>query len=317
MKKIIKKPNLKIPKSLLFFVLVSFLFWMLIKLSKTYESEQKFTLTYINLPSNKLLQNEPLKEMSLELEATGFRLLTSQFSKRNLIVDVKTIRSKAKSKSYILVSKQKNSIEYQLKKGIKITSFYNDTIYFDLGYLASKKLPVVPNYKISYKTGYDLAGKIKFKPDSLVVSGPEKTIDTIKKIKLEFINLKEIDKDINFAVKVKQFKNLKNVRIKDKTVLMKAIVEKFTEDEIEIPFTIINLPTSVQINTFPKTIKVIYRVGLSNFSKVEASSFSIVCDYKYSQENSLSYLIPELKRSSEFASNEKITPTKIDFLIQK
>ena len=100
MKKLIKKPNLKIPNSLLFFVLVSFIFWALIKLSKTYESNQKFTLKYVNLPSNKLLQNEPLKEMSLELEGTGFKLLTSQFSKRNLIIDVKSIRNKSKSKSY-------------------------------------------------------------------------------------------------------------------------------------------------------------------------------------------------------------------------
>lgn len=317
MRKVLKKPKFNIPKSFLFFALISFLFWMLIKLSKTYESEQKFTLNYINLPTNKLLQKEPLKQTTIRLEASGFKLFTSQISSKKITVDAKQLRKKTNSKNYILISNQKKNIENQLKKGIKITSFTNDSIFFDLGYLATKKLPIKPNYKVAYKTGYDLSDSIKFKPDSVTISGPEKTIDTIKFIKLEVVNLKQIDKNINEVIKVKQFKNLKNVNIKEKTVVMKATVDKFTEGEVEIPFTIINLPENIQITTFPKTVKVIYRVGLKNFYKVDVNSFSVICDYNYAKENSLTYLIPELKRNSEFSSNENVSPQKIDFLIQK
>ena len=315
--KLPKKPRFTIPKSLFFFIFISFSFWMLSKLSKTYESDKIFELRYINLPTNKLLQNEPLKESKLKLEGSGFRLFATYFSNKKIDIDVKPLLKTANSRNYILMSDQKKSIENQLRKEVKIASFSNDTIYFDFGYLASKKLPVKPNYKVSYKTGYDLLDSIKFSPDSITISGPEKTIDTLEYVDLQTVDLKEVEKNIYKNVKVKEFKNLKNVTIVEKTVLMTGNVDKFTEGDLEIPITIINLPQDVQITTFPKTVKVIYRVGLKNFNKVDDSSFAVICDYSYSQKNSLSYLVPELKINSEFSSNEKISPKKIDFLIQK
>jgi len=317
MNKLSKKTNFKVPKSLLFFGLVSFLFWMLIKLSKTYENKQNFTLEYINLPTDKLLQNEPLKEIQLIIEGSGFKLFASKFINKKIEIDVKPLRKKSNAKNYVLLPTQKGNIENQLKNGVKIVSFSNDSIFFDFGYLATKKIPIVADYKISYKTGFDLASKVIFKPDSVTISGPDKTIDTINNIQLDFLDLKEVDKDINREIKLNPFTNLKNVNITESKVFMTASVEKFTEGEVEIPFTVLNLPVDTQINTFPKTVKIIYKVGLTNFNNVATNSFSVVCNYQYSKENNLSYLIPKLVRNSEFSSNEKIVPNKIDFLIQK
>ena len=46
------------------FILFSFLsvvFWFMTKLSKEYDSSIKYPVSYINLPSNKLLQEKPLE----------------------------------------------------------------------------------------------------------------------------------------------------------------------------------------------------------------------------------------------------------------
>jgi hypothetical protein len=59
----------------LLFLLFSFLFWTLIKLSKEYISEVEFGVVYTDVPQNKLIQNEPVDKVKLTLKTTGFKLL--------------------------------------------------------------------------------------------------------------------------------------------------------------------------------------------------------------------------------------------------
>lgn len=312
-----KKSKFKMPKSLFFFMVTAFLFWMLIKLSKTYENQQEFKVKYSNLPKDKLLQNEPQKTVRLNLEGSGFKLITSSLFSKKLTINARFLQQKKKDIYFIMPSKQKRYIQNQLRSGLSINSFNKDTIYFSLGYLASKKIPIIPSYRISYKAGFNLSDKIKFNKDSVTISGPERTIDTIKKLYLAFRNFKNISTNINEDIRIRLSDRLENVSLSDSMVNVKIAVEKFTEGELEIPFNIINLPVGIKINTFPKTIKVTFKVGLSNFNKIAPSDYSVVCDYQYSLENNLSYLIPKLIKKSELASSEKITPNKIDFLIQK
>lgn len=312
-----RNSKFKMPKSLFFFIVTAFLFWMLIKLSKTYEAQQEFKVYYNNLPEDKLLQNEPPKTLRLNIEGSGFKLIASSLFGKAININTRFLQQKTKNSYYLLPSKQTRFIQNQIRSGLAITSFESDTIFFSLGYLASKKVPVIPNYRIGYKTGFNLADKIQFDKDSVTISGPEQTIDTITKLYLTFRDFKNVSTAITEDLKINVSKNLDNVTLSDSVVNIKINVEKFTEGELEVPFKIINVPPDIQINTFPKTIKVTFKVGLSKFNQVVASDYQIVCDYQYSFENNLSYLIPKLMEKSELASSEKITPNKIDFLIQK
>ena len=75
------KSNKKLNVFLLFLVL-SFVFWMLIKLSRTYTSSVEINLSYTDLPKNKMLQAEPKSKVKVTLDAVGFTLLKYKFSKK-------------------------------------------------------------------------------------------------------------------------------------------------------------------------------------------------------------------------------------------
>jgi hypothetical protein len=51
------KANLKL-KVFLVFLCLSFVFWMLTKLSKVYKSDIEFSVNYHNLPAKRVIQNE-------------------------------------------------------------------------------------------------------------------------------------------------------------------------------------------------------------------------------------------------------------------
>ena len=124
---------------------------------------------------------------------------------------------------------------------------------------------------------------------------------------------------VNFSEKVSLLvpKNLKNVNYNKREVVVNGFVEKYTEGSFSIPFTVKNLPDNLNITTFPKEVKVVFKVDLPRFNQVKESAFTVVCDYGVSETNGFSYLIPKIISKPNFVKNVKIIPTKVEYLIQK
>ena len=78
----------------LLFLLLSFMFWTLIKLSKEYISEVPFDLTFTEVPENKLLQNVPESTLTLTLKTTGFKLLRYSLQRKKLNYSLSSIERK-------------------------------------------------------------------------------------------------------------------------------------------------------------------------------------------------------------------------------
>lgn len=302
------------------FILFSFLsviFWFMTKLSKEYDSSIKYPVSYINLPSNKLLQEKPSEYIDIRIRATGFKLISSKVSPRKLTIDASNIYGKSLTNYYLLLSQQKLSVQKQLNTGVKVAYFIKDSVHFKLGVLNQKKVVVKLISDLLFAEGFELNNSISIQPDSILLTGPKSTLDTISFVSTGLLQKKELNVSINEFLDIKEFNPDSNVSAEKDKVLITASVERFTEGSVEVPIKVINIPDGKQINTFPKFVKVTYRIALSNFNKIDSSTFLIECDYDISENNNLPYLIPRLIGSSSMIKNARISPQKIDFLINK
>ena len=302
------------------FILFSFLsviFWFMTKLSKEYDSSIKYPVSYINLPSNKLLQEKPSEYIDVLIKATGFKLISSKVSPRKLTIDASNIYGKSLTNYYLLLSQQKLSVQKQLNTGVKVAYFIKDSVHFKLGVLNQKKVVVKLISDLLFAEGFELNNSISIQPDSILLTGPKSTLDTISFVSTGLLQKKELNVSINEFLDIKEFNPDSNVSAEKDKVLITASVERFTEGSVEVPIKVINIPDGKQINTFPKFVKVTYRIALSNFNKIDSSTFLIECDYGISENNNLPYLIPKLIGSSSMIKNARISPQKIDFLINK
>jgi len=302
------------------FILFSFLsviFWFMTKLSKEYDSSIKYPVSYINLPSNKLLQEKPSEYIDVRIKATGFKLISSKVSPRKLTIDASNIYGKSLTNYYLLLSQQKLSVQKQLNTGVKVAYFIKDSVHFKLGVLNQKKVIVKLISDLLFEEGFELNNSISIQPDSILLTGPKLTLDTISFVSTGLLQKKELNVSINEFLDIKEFNPDSNVSAEKDKVLITASVERFTEGSVEVPIKVINIPDGKQINTFPKFVKVTYRIALSNFNKIDSSTFLIECDYGISENNNLPYLIPKLIGSSSMIKNARISPQKIDFLINK
>ena len=299
------------------FFLISVVFWFMTKLSKEYEGTIKFPVIYNNLPDNKLLQENPLDFIDIHVRATGFKLISSKISPKKLVIDASNLYSKSLTDYYLLISQQKLGIQKQMITGVEIDHFIKDSISFNLGVLKVKKIPVKLMSDLTFANGYELNEAIHIEPDSIEIKGPESILDTISFVSTTLFQIKQLNSSIKEVITIEKFSRESNIRTVQQKVEISASVEEFTEGEVEVPVNLLNSPNNTSISTFPKLVKITYKVALSNFNKVSSSAFLIECDYNMSKVNNLPYLIPKLVENSSLVRNIRISPMKIDFIINK
>jgi len=202
-----------------------------------------------------------------------------------------------------------------MNTGVKVAYFIKDSVHFNLGVLNQKKVVVKLISELIFADGFELNNSISIQPDSILLTGPKSILDTISYVSTSLLQKKELNISINEFLDIKEFNPDSNVRAEKDKVLITASVERFTEGFVEVPVKVLNIPNGKQINTFPKFVKVTYRIALSNFNKIDSSTFLIECDYGISENNNLPYLLPKLVGSSSMIKNARISPQKIDFLI--
>lgn len=289
--------------------------WLLINLSKEYSSEITYQIRYENLPLDKVYKKKPISEIPMTVEATGFKLFAESLSTPEISLDLKGLQKKGAN--YFFLTQNLNTIiQKQLRNGIKLKQIEKDSIIVQLDKLASKNVSLVSNIKMNFQLGYDLAKPVEIIPPTILISGTEDQLKEINELELEEIVLDNVSGSISKTAKIVTPKN-SSIKFNQTEATLNLEVDKFTEDEISVPITLKNVPPNVQLNIFPKKVTVTYKVGLSNFNKITNTSFEIVCDYRKALNDNVDFLIPQLKEKPQLISSVRISPNKIDFLINK
>lgn len=299
----------------LLFLMLSFLFWILIKLSKNYIADVQFDLVYIEAPKNKLLQNNSNKKIILTLNTIGFKLLNYSLKNKELNYSLTNLHRIKGTEYYSITESEINYLQAQLPAEVVVLKAKPDTLYFDLGVKKSKKVKIIPDVNLQFKPGFNLMKKYVINPEFVTISGPSKFIDSIKSVQTELLELQDVA--TSFDVAVNLLNTVEGVTLSVDHVNVSAEVEKITEGSFDLSFKVINLPRRYIISTFPKEVKVVYQVALKDYNKITENSFVIQCDYRETVDNNLEYLIPKIIEKPNILFDVKIVPNKIEFLVKK
>ncbi|HBK71887.1 MAG TPA: hypothetical protein DDZ39_09580 [Flavobacteriaceae bacterium] len=312
-----KMKSTKNTKMILIFLGVSFLFWILIKLSKPYIDTVPINVEYFNLPKDKMLQEEPIKSIDVTLKTFGFDLIKYHFFKRKVTIDLQAIKRKENNVYFQLSQNLLSQLSTQLISDVEVLAIKPDTLFYIVGMSTTKHVKIVPDIEIKYQSGYNLFGNLKIEPNEVLISGPEILIDSI----LQVVSQKKIVTDVNSSFKINipllTLDESSKVNYEVQEVTVSGVVEKFTEAKFTLPFNIENLPDGYEINTFPNKVEIVFQVGLSDYNKIDINDFKISCDYQRSEKDGLNYLIPKVVLKPSFVSEIKIIPNQIEYLIKE
>jgi len=298
-----------------FFLVLSFLFLVFAKLSKTYTETVVFHINYSNVPEQHSISSDHDSIIKVRVKSYGFNLLSHNFFKHSINVDFKK-ETRKRGEQYIWeTEKGFTKIRTKLGSKFEVLSIAPDSLVFPFEIMTVKTVPVKPDLEISYSAGYDILDSLTVQPDSVKVIGPKNIVEKISKIKTTKKKLKDVNVSINETLELKLDKSFKNVKLDKNSVKLTGTVEKYTEGTFEVPVNIINLPKGIKINYFPKTVLVSYYVSLENYKEIKSSDFEIVCDYAQLESRDGTFFIPQLVSKPELVRSAKIKQSKVEFII--
>ncbi len=317
-----KTKELRRNKNALMFLLFIFLstcFWVINALSKDdYTASLTYPVRYTNSRNNELIKGDLDRELTIKVRAGGFSILSYQVKNRSAFeIDIsqeQRIKIGDKHGAIVATRDYIRDLTGYLANDMELIEITPDTLFIPLIEKVSKKVPVNLSANLKFEKQMQLSGNIAVQPDSVVVSGPEDLIDTLRGVYTKRVLFEKLKDTLVRNIAIEE---LDQVEISESRVVVSVPVEPFTEVSVKVPIMASNLADSLMLKSFPSEVKVSYRIGLSR-AVHSTVDFSAVVDFA---ELSMSNMPPRLKvklnKQPEDISFVTYSPVFIEYLLEK
>jgi len=304
-----------------FFLLLSFIFWYINALSKSITGTINFPVRYTNFPENLALVNELPDKLRLEVQGPGYSVLKARISgnKTPLMIDVKNSGladsgEESDLQFFIYSYNLRESFIRQIRSDFEINSVSPDSINFIFDKLILKKVPVKSDIKVNPLRQFMISGDIVTDPDSVEISGPEAIIDTINYVLTEYHEYNQVNEDIKRNIDIE---SIRKVGISHKKVEVTVPVEQYTEEVIDIPVRILNMPDTADIKLFPNMVNIHFNIALSDYIRIQEIPLEAVVDIKDLDVRKVERLTVELVNMPAFIKNVRYNPKQVEYIFEK
>lgn len=280
------KRGLQKRKVKLFFVflLCSFLAWFVSNLSETYTSGATFGLHFTGIPEDKLLMGTSKEHLDVKLEAVGFQFLGFAFRNKEVDIDVSEIATSG-GRYYVAPQHYRRQVDKQLSNSMKLVQIDEDTLFIEFDALAVKEVPVRPDVDLNLDQNHVLEGEIKVSPPFITLTGPSSEVANISALTTPRIEFTAISSDFSRTSPINLPDSLLKTTFSHKQVVVSGTVAKFSEKIISVPIHVLNVPTTMRIQTFPERIELLCKASVRHLKTIKSSDFRVVADYEQVSES--------------------------------
>ncbi len=300
---------------LVFVVMAAFLYFLQ-SLSKSYEAEIELFVRYVDIPKDYAFTKPLPTTITVRMKDTGFSLLKSKIKKSDdsITISLKNRLQKTKN-TFIITNKElKDSIVGCYDPYAVIISFTPQTIEGRYEKLASKKIPVRLNKRLTFAQQYTLKSNIVIQPSVIEVFGAKSVLDSISAIYTEPVILQNLSETQTVKAKLQLIKNVSSAFNEVKVTVP---VEQFTEKTINIPVIGKDFPQQIRLRTFPASVDVSFFVGLSHFNDVKEKDITVFLDYNdLLNNNGNGSDVVKVSTSDSLISNIRLIPDVVEYIFE-
>ncbi len=298
-------------KFFLFFLGFSFVLWFIAKFSKEYTEVIGLEMQLEDIPATIIPLVQSPQKVEFTLKASGFQFLYYQFIDNQLELNLKDADYQGGT-AILPIAAQFQNLQEQLLGDTEIINYFPAIIEFDYQEQAAKTVPIVsPEFKMAI--GYAITA-IVFEPDSVAVIGPENVIKTINAMQPLF----ELQDPIKSS-----FEGYFSLPIKDQytvlsqqEVLMKVVVDRFSEAKYQLPVEMINVPKGAVFKFFPKKATLTFSAPLSTLGNISPEDFKLGVDYNQLSDSNKSVKLTVFS-SPQGITNMRIEPKEVQYLMRQ
>ncbi len=306
----------------LFFLTISATLWLMQASSEKGESTIRIPIEYDNIPEG--FQKSEHLCSALEVRVTDQWQTLFKYNAKMAFAflgygfdTIKIGHEKLQEGKNLIYSKSFESIlKEQLNSNTKIESYSPDTIKVSIFKIEKKTVPVKLVGNINLRPQYILNGDIKITPDTVEIYG---TAEELAKINfLETVPADSLFNDVyENTTKIVPLRKSENISFQESRVTVELQAEQITEKMIEaVNIKAINLPSNLTLRTFPASVGVKCKVGISNWDKVSPSSFNLIVDYNKINNKSNKVTV-EIENNSDGVFEVSLHPEQVEFVVEE
>ena len=296
----------------LFFVFISFFFWISTKLSNTYTIEQSFSINWNDVPEGIIISDKEYK-LSTSIKASGIELIFYRLFLNELNVSLKEAKFNS-ARGTVNTERQRFFVEQQLFNNTILNQISPVSLEFEYSNLEKKNVPIIPKIEFNLRPGYLLDKPLLSIPDSIIISGPKILLDSIHNIETQFFSYDDIFEPFSYIIKLKK---IPKIQMPIDEVKINLSVSRYSEKEFILPIEILNLPKDKRVKLFPPKVKVKVTLPVSIISTVKDSDFSLVVDYNEIIYDKTRELQLSINKQPPAIKQIILEPKKVNFLIRR
>lgn len=296
----------------LFFLALSFLFWLMHNVGAHKQLHIKTAITYSGIPSNVLLNDSLPNLLSYVIEDN-----TSDFwrYKRKLTDTLNIDLSDYFNGSGKFSYSTKNLVSRIMAAyGANAQLIKLDPAKINAQYtlLRSKQVPLILKSPVELTSQYLLKEPVRFSPASILVYATPDALDSIKALYVTVPGTWGKSADVTCPLP-----KLKDVKFPLDYVHANVSVEMSTEKQLSIPIVAEHLPKDLSFKAFPSTVNVVFAVGLSKYESIVPAQFKAVVNYDSISNDIDSTAHVFLIQQPHDIYNVRLSPKNVEFILEK
>lgn len=297
----------------LFFVFVSFCFWLLQVLNDDYETELTLPLRMKNVPENVVLTSELPSEIRVGVKDRGTVLVNYLWGQTfyPLTIDFDEYADRG-NQVRIPSSTLAKRITNQLSQSTKLSAVKPDTLEYIYTKGKAKKVPVKLQGSVKADRRYYISD-IRCSPDSVMVYAPKAILDTLTGAYTQSIELENVADTTRCRLNLLP---VKGARFTPDYSDVTFMVDIYAEKTVEVPVVGVRFPSDKILRTFPSKVQVSFQIGLSRFKEVNADDFQVVVDYEKLNQKT-DKCLPEFEFVPDEVNHVRLAPEQLEYIIEQ
>ena len=290
-------------------VIFSVILWISISLSSDYYATINVPLKLNNFPPGYSTATRIPEDISVKVKGKGWKLVGVNLSSKS-DYNISVIDS-----GKISVNLYNYLGENQwLTSDIDVIDIAPDTISFYVEKDFKRKVSIIPDIVLNYKTGYGLATPVKITPESTIIYGPG---SIVRNLTFVYTQRESFDKLDTKMIRLVPLEDLPGVIYKDKEIQVSLDVQKIVDKTFEdILVQIIDLPVDRNVVLLPNKISVSAEGGIDILGRMTKDKVKAFVNYRDVVLDTLGSVVPQIELP-ENTSPEYIKPDRLRYIIKK
>ena len=265
----------------LFCLFLAFVIWSIHKLSESYTVYLQYKVTASAGLEGRSGEADSENYLIVRGKATWFYILQHRYSgtinKIYISPERREIRRRAGVTDgfYVLVKDVNDRLIQSFGNTLFVESFATDTLFYFFPGQTNKRVPVKPDFIISYAPQYTLNSTPKLSPDSVTLYGESTLLSKIDSVFTKQLKFQNLDKSVQGVVELIPEKG---VRFSSGDISYSMDIVRYVEKSIQLPLSFVNVPDGIILKSNPSEVTLYFREKFGEAPN-DAASVTMEVDY--------------------------------------